>query len=314
MNPDQNSGLTPDVRTVTLSVLTYERHEAVRRAVRSMVECAVPGPDASWSLLEVLVVDNNPDGSAGPVVAALDDEFDELVRHTHEPSPGIVAARNRALDEAKGDVLVFIDDDEVALPGWPNGLLSVMDRTGAAMVGGPVESEFASDAPRWAIDGGFFQKKTHPGGSKIPWTSTANVAIDLEKIRAENLRFDDRYPHGEDVMFSRQVVKEGLGLRWSASAAVTELVSPDRTTLEWCRHRRRISTDAWVRADVELDPSVKTRAAIVAKTAVRLAQGLVTLAVGQVRRDETAKARGLVMVSHVQGAIDGLVASRLSGR
>ena len=65
------------------------------------------------------------------------DQTTPTIRYVHEAEPGIVAARNRALDEASGDVLVFIDDDEIALPGWPNGLLetSAEDRCGTG--GGP---------------------------------------------------------------------------------------------------------------------------------------------------------------------------------
>ena len=304
----------PRLRAVTLAVLTYQRNEAIRRAVRSMIECAVPGPEASWSLLEVLVVDNNPDGSAAPAVAAIDAEFDVAVRHTHEPTPGIVAARNRALTEAAGDVLVFMDDDEVALPGWPDGLLAVMDRTGAAMVGGPVQTEFVSEPPAWVIEGEFFQKENHADGSTVTWASTSNVAIDLDKIRTIDLWFDDRYPHGEDAMFSRLVATHGLGLRWSSTAVVKEFVEADRTTVKWCRNRQRISTDAWVRSDLDIDPSIKTRCLIAAKAAARLVQGLATLAVGTVGRDEATKVKGLALVAHVQGTVDGLVAFHRSQR
>jgi glycosyltransferase involved in cell wall biosynthesis len=297
-------------RTVTVVVLTYQRNEDLVRAVRSVLDCAATGKDPIWTLLEVLVVDNNPDGSAKAEVAALGDSAVVPLRYVHETTPGIVAARNRALSEAAGRVLVFLDDDEVALPGWPSGLLSVMAQTGAALVGGPVMTEFEHEPPKWALQSGFFDPENVTDGAARSWLSTCNLAVDLEQINREGLRFDTRYPHGEDVAFSRSAASSGLDLRWSATALVKEHVGPERTTLQWRRHRQRISTDAWVRVELDLDPSPKTELIIVAKAGVRLLQAIVTASVGKLRRHRGTHYAGLILFSHVRGSIDGLRAHR----
>ncbi len=297
-----------EVRTVTLAVLTYQRTERLVRAVTSMATNAADGD--RWRIVEILVVDNNPDGSARPVVDGLAEATELLVRYTHEPTPGIVAARNRALTEAKGDVLVFIDDDEIALPGWPAGLLDVMTETGAALVGGPVISEFEEEPPRWAVESGFFDEEKLPSGSHREWLSTCNVAIDLVQTNAVGLRFDSRYPHGEDGAFSRLAAHRGLDLRWSASAKVKEFVTPERTTLQWRRHRQRISTDAWVRAELDLDSSIKARARLTAKALARLAQALATTAAGAIGRDRHRLYAGVLLFSHVQGSAEALLRYR----
>ncbi len=299
--------IEPAPRPVTLAVLTYRRDESLRRAVESMISCAVPGRDAPWTLLEILVVDNNPDGSARGLVSTLDSDTDVAVNYAHEPEPGIVAARNRALAVARGEVLVFIDDDEVALPGWPDGLLRVMARTGAALVGGPVVTEFVEEPAQWVLDSGFFVQPPQPDGSEPTWLSTCNVAIDLVAIAPHNLRFDARYPHGEDATFSRLAASYGLGLRWSATASVQEFVEPERTTVAWRCNRHRISTDAWVRADLDLDPSIRTRATIVGKAAFRFAQGLATAAAGTVRRNQAQRYSGLALIAQARGGIEGLL-------
>lgn len=306
----QPSSEDPPSRPVTLGVLTFERDDSLRRAVRSMVACATPKPESGWSLHEILVVDNNPSGSAKPVVDELAAETDVVVTYAHEPNPGIVAARNRALEEASGDILVFIDDDEVALPGWPDGLLVTMQRTGAALVGGPVVSEFIEPPPQWVIDSGFFDLPPQPDGSEPTWLSTCNVAIDLDKIRAENLLFDARYPHGEDGAFSRLAASKGLGLRWSATAQVKEFIEPERTTPAWRFHRHRISTDAWVRVDLDLDPSPRAKAMIVAKAGYRFGQGALTTMLGMATRNEAKRFSGLALIAQARGGIEGLIAHR----
>jgi GT2 family glycosyltransferase len=65
--------------------------------------------------LELLVIDNAPATSA----------TEELVRGRHpavryvrEPRPGLNWARNRAIEEARGAVIAFTDDDVIVDPGW----------------------------------------------------------------------------------------------------------------------------------------------------------------------------------------------------
>src|SRR5262245_45326003 len=64
--------------------------------------------------LEVLLVDNTREGRLKEMVAARGGGL----RWVHEPTPGVSQARNRGVREARGTFIAFLDDDEVAQPGW----------------------------------------------------------------------------------------------------------------------------------------------------------------------------------------------------
>ena len=108
---------------LTVAIPTYRRPGAVARALRAVLAeagaCRGDGAGPGGPV-EVLVIDNDPDGSAREAVAgaaggALDAAAGPgaAVRYVVEPSPGVSAVRNRALDEtADRALLVFIDDDE----------------------------------------------------------------------------------------------------------------------------------------------------------------------------------------------------------
>jgi glycosyltransferase involved in cell wall biosynthesis len=87
---------------------------------------------------EVVVIDNDPDGSAGPVVEELRQTWTEMVkiRYIHETRVGLSYARNRGIDESRGEVIAFLDDDLFVPPGWLSAVLDCFERTGAACVGG----------------------------------------------------------------------------------------------------------------------------------------------------------------------------------
>ncbi len=260
---------------------------------------------------EVLIIDNDAEPSARPTVERLAaDRTDLALRYVHEPRPGLSAARNRALDEARGRILVFIDDDEVAGPGWPAGLVTLLDDTGAGLAGGPVRNRFTVDPPTWASD--VLARPEPAEGSVQKWLRTGNLAIDLAQIRSLGIRFDDAFGRtgGEDVAFSWAARRAGVGLRWTNDAVVYEYVGPERTTLRWATRRARTTTVNWVRVELTHHPHPTRRLLIAARGTTRLAQGIATVAAGALRLDRTTAAAGLVRASRGLGSLQGALGHR----
>ena len=80
---------------------TYRRPDALRAIIASISACE-PGP------VEVIVVDGDPESGAREALASLPPRV--AVRHLSTPL-GVTHQRNRGIDEARGDVIVFLDDD-----------------------------------------------------------------------------------------------------------------------------------------------------------------------------------------------------------
>jgi glycosyltransferase involved in cell wall biosynthesis len=94
---------------LTIAVCTKDRSERLARCLDSLPREAH----------EILVVDNAPsDGRTREVVTKRPG-----VRYVCEPKPGLDFARNRALAEAMGDYVAFIDDDVVVDREWLPGLV-----------------------------------------------------------------------------------------------------------------------------------------------------------------------------------------------
>jgi len=85
-------------------VIPTLRREAILEAtLASLSECD-PGPD------EVIVIDADPEGSSRPVITTFDHQASPAVLYINSP-PSLTVQRNRGIDEASGDVIVFLDDD-----------------------------------------------------------------------------------------------------------------------------------------------------------------------------------------------------------
>jgi glycosyltransferase involved in cell wall biosynthesis len=90
-------------------------HDTAEHLERCMA--ALRAQDYPRGQFEILMVDNNSsDGSAGILARA------DGVRALSEPKQGSYAARNRALREARGELLAFTDSDCAPAAGWLRAL------------------------------------------------------------------------------------------------------------------------------------------------------------------------------------------------
>ncbi len=71
------------------------------------------------------------------------------VRALREPRAGLSAARNRAVREASGELLFFLDDDAVPAAGWLEAYIGIFRDPQVAAAGGPVEPVFDGPLPDW---------------------------------------------------------------------------------------------------------------------------------------------------------------------
>lgn len=98
----------PDRMRFSVVVATLGRTAILAKTVANLVECDPP-PD------EVILVDGNGDGSAKRLVDEQDARRERPVVRYVASAASLTFQRNRGIDEARGDVIVFIDDD-VAVP------------------------------------------------------------------------------------------------------------------------------------------------------------------------------------------------------
>ena len=122
---------------------TFRRPASLERALRSVL-----AQDARETLIgEIAVVDNDPDGSARPVVARLQHEGAKLL-YVHAREPGVSNARNAGLAATSAPLIAFIDDDEEAPPHWLAALHAAHDSLAVDVAFGPVRGR-ADGAADW---------------------------------------------------------------------------------------------------------------------------------------------------------------------
>jgi glycosyltransferase involved in cell wall biosynthesis len=134
---------------ITVAIPTYNRAGLLRQTLAGVTRQDFPA-----DRYEVIVVDNNSRDDTRAAVAAFA-AARPTPRHVLETRQGLDHARNRAIAEARGEIVVFADDDILVEPGWLHALTAPLladtaRRIGA--VGGEVIPVFPDGLPPWIAE------------------------------------------------------------------------------------------------------------------------------------------------------------------
>jgi glycosyltransferase involved in cell wall biosynthesis len=91
--------------TVSVIVPTYDRDDLIIRAVNSVLA-------QSYRPLEVIVVDDHSPTPVREILENSEVELDLVSIHRHNNNKGGNAARNTGIEQASGEYLAFLDDDD----------------------------------------------------------------------------------------------------------------------------------------------------------------------------------------------------------
>ena len=221
----------------SIIITTFRRTAMLRELL------AVLGSQIEGRFVEALVIDNCPDASARESVQRTGNSS---VRYIHEPKSGVVHARNRGVDEAAGEYLIFLDDDEVPCTTWLDAWLAQADGSVTMAFGRIVPRLLAPCPPslKGQVDRAYSRDMHRPTGADISdlwaYLGTGNAMFHKTRCFSNDTSFDHRFNArgGEDVWLIRSLVRNGHRLLWNHDALVDELVPENRMTLPFAKARK----------------------------------------------------------------------------
>jgi succinoglycan biosynthesis protein ExoM len=182
----------------------------------------------------VVVADNDVAESAAPVVRRFAGSSSLAVTYCVEAEPNIARARNRALAQAHGEFVAFIDDDEFPVRDWLYRLFQTRQASNADAVLGPVVPHFDDEPPSWLKKGRFFDRPRYPTGRRLAWTEarSGNVLLARAVLADLDPPFRPQFATaGEDIDFFRRLAQHGRVFVWCDEAVAFEHVPSSRCTL-----------------------------------------------------------------------------------
>jgi glycosyltransferase involved in cell wall biosynthesis len=213
---------------LSVCICTYKRPELLARSLESV--CAQRTDNLFTH--SVVVADNDSAESGRAVVAEIASRSPVAVKYCVEPRQNIAMARNKAVENATGDFVAFIDDDEFADEEWLLTLFKTIREYGVDGVLGPVNPHFDDEAPQWVIKGRFYDRPVHPTGMVLSWPKcrTGNVLLKRELFAGDAQPFKPECLSGEDQDFFRRKIEQGRTFIWCHEAPAYEVVPAVRWT------------------------------------------------------------------------------------
>lgn len=219
--------------SICICICTYKRSGLLHKLIGELDKQEI---DDRFSF-SLLIVDNDSDQSAHPVFEEMKHCISVQIQYVNEPDRNFAKVRNRAVKEARGDLIAFIDDDEYPHPRWLLSLYNCFKETDADGVLGPVIPDFAETPPKWLIRSGLANRNRFKTGKTLTPrdTRTGNLLINKDIFQDTGVYFDPLFglTGGEDVDLFIRLINKGKVFIWCDEAPVFETVPENRMKLRY---------------------------------------------------------------------------------
>lgn len=211
---------------ICVCICTYKRPELLKRLLTELLSQETGG----LFTFSIVVADNDGLRTAEPLVAEFAASSSIPIRYCVEAQQNIALARNMAVENASGDFIAFIDDDEFPAERWLVNLFAAHKEYSVAGVLGPVQRHFDEPPPRWVMKSRLYDRPTHRTGFVMSWAEarTGNVLLERGLFQAGERPFRPEFRAGEDQDFFRRMMEIGHVFIWCNEAVVYETVPPIR--------------------------------------------------------------------------------------
>jgi glycosyltransferase involved in cell wall biosynthesis len=215
-----------EVPHISVCICTYNRPALLMRLLTEVAKQETGGKFT----YSVVLADNAPDESARVTVAEMRASSDLLIKYCSEPRRGIAHVRNKVIENAEGEYVAFIDDDEFPVSNWLLILLNTCHEYNADGAFGPVTRHFDVTPPAWVAKSQFYDRRVNPTGMPVEWREarTGNVLLKRKILVEDTSPFRPEFRVGEDQDFFRRKMEKGYKFVWSSEAVAYEVVPPAR--------------------------------------------------------------------------------------
>jgi O-antigen biosynthesis protein len=231
---------------ISVVICTYKRNQSLVKSLNAIINQTIPQTD-----YEILIVDNNPDPSElRPFIENIrNTSFQKNPDHfrlLHCPVLGLSYARNAGISEAKGEIILFLDDDSIAKKDiLEHYIKAFSDHPNAGVIGGHIIlerpanisivwkngwerywSQFISAYSEYSNVSNWWE---FPWGAN--WCARKKALYQIGGFRGKYGRRGDNFNGGEEIIAASLIQSLGYSVAILPHAEVIHKVDPTRFTL-----------------------------------------------------------------------------------
>lgn len=228
---------------ISVIICTYNREKFLYDAL-----CRVAQNDFPHVNYEIVLVNNNSTDNTENECQRFANDFPGVqFRYFVETKQGLSHARNRGIEESRGDILVFLDDDSFVKSDYLSNLQKQMDQHLDAMAfGGRISPLFESgETPKWlckwtyswvsAIDKGDqvtrFEGNSYPIGANMGFRKSC--LDQCGNFNTELGRSKKNLMGGEEKDIFNRLKEKSMPIFYFPDIHVEHVIPPQRTTRDY---------------------------------------------------------------------------------
>lgn len=238
---------------ISVIIPTRNRADLLAKALESLTRQSM-----LMSEFEVLIIDNGSTDHTTQIIHEYKSMLPNL-RGIYAPEPGLHTGRHAGMKAAKGEILVFADDDIEALPAWLTAINTAFSDPEVAMVGGNNLPMFLEPPPPWlsqmwqrpnyrnlraipALSIIEFSKKQRTISPYLIWgcnfSIRKNILLSAGGFHPDGMPKElIRFRGDGETHVSRYVAESGMKCIFHPSASVHHKVTPERMTFAYFHQR-----------------------------------------------------------------------------
>lgn len=131
---------------LSVIICTYNREIYLRESLNCIAE-----QNLAKEFYELVVVNNNSSDSTDSICKKFKKDHSDLnFKYIIEKKPGLSFARNKGVEEADGDIIIFLDDDAMASDSYLSNISQFLSNNGEIIAGGgKIIPEYETQRPDW---------------------------------------------------------------------------------------------------------------------------------------------------------------------
>ncbi|MGH7198402.1 MAG: sulfotransferase [Candidatus Omnitrophota bacterium] len=244
-NPEDPLAKTENRMLVTVAICTRNRSQLLSQALESMKRLVIP-PDVEW---ELLIVNNDCTDATDDVIGSFRSSLP--IRRLFEPKPGKSNALNLAAREARGEYILWTDDDCRVDPRWLDEYCRAFKLwPDTAIFGGSVSPHFEGTPPLWLrtvwrrVAVVYAERDFEPEPFPLSrWVMPYGANLAVRTLEQRQYAYDPRLGPcpgrfirgGEESTVVQKMLKAGIKGRWTAGAKVFHLIPKKRQKTGYLR-------------------------------------------------------------------------------
>lgn len=225
---------------ISVILATFNGENSLSITFDSFIQMDIP--HCGW---EILVIDNASRDKTREIIESYQDRLP--ITYIYHPLKGKNFALNKALDEAKGDLFVFTDDDVIADQNW---LIELENAANAHkdfyVFGGKIEAEWPYQPTAWLLENvqlgvvyAVSNDKWQTGPIDPIHVMGANMAV-RSSVFDKGLKFETsigpnggNYAMGSETEFTCRLAGLGYQSFYVKSAVVKHIIRRHQLDIDW---------------------------------------------------------------------------------